>query len=98
MFLVFNGETAGRFRLARRAKIDDGLFDILVLERRNPIAACANMVRHLFGGKPRAVRCMQSSLIEIHAEKSERTDVDGQPGPEFPMYIRCEAGALKVRC
>lgn len=98
MFLVFNGETAGRFRLARRAKIDDGLFDILVLERRNPIATCANMVRHLFGGKPRAIRSIKSSLIEIHAEGSERTDVDGQPGPEFPMYIRCEAGALKVKC
>jgi YegS/Rv2252/BmrU family lipid kinase len=97
MFLVFNGETAGRFRLARGAKVDDGLFDILVLEKRNPVVACVNMVRHLFRGKPRAVRQLRSSLIEIYAEGQERTDVDGQPGPEFPMYVRCMAGALRVR-
>lgn len=97
MFLIFNGETAGRFHLAHGAKIDDGLFDILVLEKRNPVVACVNMMRHLFRGKPRAVRQLRSSLIEIFAEEQERTDVDGQPGPEFPMYVRCEAGALRVR-
>lgn len=97
MFLVFNGETAGRFHLARGAKIDDGLFDVLVLERRNPVVACVNMVRHLFRGKPKAVRHLRSALIEIHADGNERTDVDGQPGPDFPMYVRCQAGALRVR-
>lgn len=97
MFLVFNGETAGRFHLAHGAKIDDGLFDVLVLERRNPIVTCVNMVRHLFRGKPRAIRHLRSSMIEIHAEKHEDTDVDGQPGPEFPMFVHCQAGALRVR-
>lgn len=97
MFLVFNGETAGRFHLAHGAKIDDGLFDVMVLERRNAIATCVNMVRHLLRGKPKAVHHLQSSLIEIYTDGKERTDVDGQPGPDFPMYVRCQAGALKVR-
>ncbi len=34
MVLVFNGETAGGFRLARRSSIKDGLFDCLMLEKR----------------------------------------------------------------
>ena len=97
MFLVFNGETAGRFQLARGAKVDDGLFDVLVLEKRNPVVACMSMVRYLFRGKPRAVRHLRSSLVEIYTDGEERTDVDGQPGPSFPMYVRCEAGALRVR-
>lgn len=97
MFLIFNGETAGRFHLAHGAKVDDGLFDVLVLEKRNPVVTCVNMVRHLFRGKPRAVRHMRSALVEIYAEGYERTDVDGQPGPDFPMFVRCEAGALRVR-
>lgn len=97
MFLVFNGETAGRFRLAPGAKVDDGLFDVMVLERRNPITTCVNMVRHLFRGKPKAIHHLRSTLVEIHAEGHEMTDVDGQPGPDFPMYVRCLPGALKVR-
>lgn len=97
MFLVFNGETAGRFHLAHGAKIDDGLFDILVLERRRPLAACMQMVRHIFHGKPRAVRQLRSSMLEIYIDRHEDTDVDGQPGPDFPMFVRCQAGALRVR-
>lgn len=34
MVLVFNGETAGGFRLARRSSIKDGLFDCLMLEKK----------------------------------------------------------------
>ena len=35
MVLVFNGETAGGFRLARRSSIKDGLFDCIMLEKKN---------------------------------------------------------------
>lgn len=98
MFLVFNGETAGRFPLARNAKIDDGVFDVLILERRNFVATCWNMLRYLLGGNPRAVRRLRSTTLAISATRQERTDVDGQRGPEFPIDIRCEARALTVRC
>ena len=98
MFLAFNGETAGRFPLARKAKIDDGVFDILILCRRNFFVTCWNMLRYLCGSKPRDVRYIKSSFVEITSDRSERTDVDGQRGPDFPIVIRCEAGALTVRC
>ena len=35
MVLVFNGETAGGFRLARRSSVKDGLFDCIMLEKKN---------------------------------------------------------------
>ncbi len=98
MLLAFNGETAGRFPLAREAKVDDGLFDVLILERRNFFATCANMVRYLCGGHPRAIRHLRCSKLHIETSRNEPTDVDGQAGPKFPITIRCEAGALRVRC
>lgn len=98
MFLAFNGETAGRFPLAREASVDDGLLDVLILERHNFFATCFNMVSHLLGGRPRAVRHLRCANLHIEASRQEPTDVDGQPGPTFPITIRCEAGALRVRC
>lgn len=98
MFLAFIGETAGRFRLARKAKIDDGLLDVLILEHRNIFATCWNMLRYLFGGKPKAVRYIQTTTLEVAATSKERTDVDGQAGPDFPMDVKCSMGSIKVRC
>lgn len=97
MFLAFNGRSAGRFKLAPKAKVDDGELDILILEYHNPASTFWNMMRYLMGHQPRAVRYMRSSSIKIVSDMHERTDIDGQPGPDFPMYIHCEAGALKVR-
>ena len=35
MVLIFNGETAGGFHLARRSSIKDGLLDCILLEKKN---------------------------------------------------------------
>ena len=99
MTLIFNGETAGGFRLARRASIRDGFFDGLILERRNLFAACWSMIRYLLGGKPASVRHFKSRNIRITTSAGGvLTDVDGQTGAEFPLDIRCIAGGLRVVC
>lgn len=97
MCLVFNGETAGSFHLAPDAKLDDGLLDILILEYHNPVTTCINMLRHLVKGNPEAVHHLRCQSIEITSPLEERTDVDGQPGPSFPMHISCKVGALRIR-
>lgn len=97
MFLAFNGRSAGRFKLAPMAKIDDGMLDILILDYTNPATMFWNMVSYLCGIKPRSVRYLRSAEIEIISPNHERTDMDGQPGPDFPMIVRCDAGGLKVR-
>ena len=98
MCLVFNGNSAGQFRLAADAKVDDGMLDMLVLEHHSAFITCANMVGHLLGTKPEAVHHIRCKEITITSKLNEPTDVDGEPGPQFPMHIRCEAGALRIRC
>lgn len=97
MFLAMNGKSAGHFTLAPSASVEDGLLDILVLEYSKPVRIFWNMIRYLLGNKPSAVRHMRSERIEILSEKHERTDVDGQRGPDFPMLVECEKGVLRIR-
>jgi len=96
MVLIFNGETAGRFRLARTARIDDGVFDCIMLEKRNPIVSCWHMIRYLMGGSPRSVRYFKSSALEMTSTLDEATDVDGQKGERFPLSIVCHGSGIEV--
>lgn len=96
--LIFNGETAGGFRLARRSSVEDGLFDCLLMEKRNLLYSSWTMLRYLLGGSPRAVRHLRTAELELHAEVPEPTDADGQQGASFPLTIRCLKGALQIQC
>lgn len=98
MALIFNGETAGGFHLARRSSVQDGHFDCLLLEKRNLLLSSWDMVRYLLGGNPRSVRKIHAQHIEITSPIDEPTDVDGQQGVHFPLSIRCLAGALRIQC
>ena len=96
--LIFNGETAGGFRLARRSSIQDGHFECLLLEKRNFLHACWTMVRYLLGGDPKAIRHLHVRSLEIHSTINELTDVDGQRGAEFPLSVHCLEDALRIQC
>lgn len=98
MFLAFNGRSAGQFRLAPEAKIDDGQLDVLILRYDNMAKTCWSMMHYLVGGMPEAVNYIRTDKIELLCAQRERTDVDGQPGPDFPLSIECLHGALKIRC
>lgn len=98
MVLIFNGETAGGFRLARRASIKDGLLDCILLEKRDPLRSALAMGQYLLGGNPKIVRHLRARQIEIRSTVNEPTDVDGQPGAEFPLHITCQAGGLRMIC
>ena len=98
MVLVFNGETAGGFRLARRSSIKDGLFDCIMLEKKNFLRSTLAMGRYLLRGNPKIVRHLRAQRIDIRSSVNEPTDVDGQKGAEFPLHIECLAGGLRVMC
>ena len=98
MVLVFNGETAGGFHLARRSSIKDGLFDCILLEMKNFFRSTLAMCRYLAGGSPKIVRHLRAQRIDIRSTVNEPTDVDGQKGAEFPLHIECLAGGLQVMC
>ena len=96
--LIFNGETAGGFRLARRASLRDGELNCLLLEKRSFLNACWTMVRYLLGGSPRTIHHLDVAQIELHSPIQEPTDVDGQQGARFPLTIQCLKGALQLQC
>ena len=98
MVLIFNGETAGGFHLARRSSIKDGLFDCILLEKKNFFRSTLAMCRYLAGGQPKIVRHLQARTIDIRSTVNEPTDVDGQKGAEFPLHIECIAGGLRIMC
>ena len=98
MVLIFNGETAGGFPLARRSSIKDGLLDCILLEKRDLLRSTLAMGQYLLGGNPKIVRHLQARRIEIRSTVNEPTDVDGQRGAEFPLHIECIAGGLRVVC
>lgn len=98
MVLIFNGETAGGFRLARRSSVRDGLFDVLMLEKRNILLSTLAMGRYLLGGNPRIIHRLQVRSLDIESTLNEPTDVDGQRGAEFPLRVECLKGELRIRC
>lgn len=97
MMLIFNGRSAGRFKLAPDASINDGMLDILILDYENMAKICASMMHYLIGGKDSKVRYIRTNHIELHCDINERTDVDGQPGPQFPLSVECLKDELKIR-
>lgn len=98
MVLIFNGETAGGFRLARRSCIQDGLFDCILLEKKNFLVSIFAMGRYLLGGNPKIVKHLRARTLDITSTINEPTDVDGQKGANFPLHIECLAGELQVVC
>lgn len=97
MFLAFNGNSAGQFKLAPKSNIDDGKLDILILDYDNRVRTCWNMMNYLINRESGAVRHLQCERIELDCNIDEHTDIDGQPGPRMPLSIECLAGALKIK-
>ena len=97
ILLAFNGVTAGRFRLTRMSRVDDGVMDVVVLESRgSKILTYGDMFRYLLGGNPEAVHHFRCSELNITTKEQPITDVDGERGPELPLHVVCEPGALKI--
>ena len=76
MVLIFNGETAGGFRLARTSSIRDGLFDCILLEKKDLFRSTLAMGHYLLGGNPKIVRQIRARQIDIRSTINEPTDVD----------------------
>lgn len=97
--LIFNGKTAGNLKLARTSELDDGLLDVLIIKGQNPIETFHTVFLYVSGitrRYPREVKHIMCSRLTAHAQSAETTDVDGQPGPDFPLDVWCDKGGLRV--
>lgn len=101
IFFVFNGKTAGNFRLAHSSEIDDGLLDVLVVKGDNPLETIQTVFHYLSLHRrrtnyPSGMAHIQCSRLTAVSATDEPTDVDGQPGPRFPLTVTCEKHAIRV--
>lgn len=101
ILLIFNGKTAGSLKLARTSELDDGLLDVLIIKGDNPIETFNTVFLYVSGitkNYPREVAHIRCSRLTVNAAQSETTDIDGQPGPDFPLDVWCDKGGLRVIC
>lgn len=96
--LVFNGQTAGNFKLATKASADDGLLDVIIFKAIPIIELIPLFVKVLKGEHLDSDNVIYFKTNNIYIESNEDivTDIDGEKGPDFPLNIKCIKGGLKV--
>ncbi|MEW8954983.1 YegS/Rv2252/BmrU family lipid kinase [Clostridium sp.] len=98
LVLVFNGQTAGNFKLAYKASALDGKLDIIIIKACS-IRELIPLFIRIFKGEhlddPNIIYFKTDKLI-IECEEDIVTDIDGEKGPDFPLDIECVKGGLKI--
>lgn len=98
LMLVFNGQTAGNFKLAYNAQIDDGLLDVIII-KACLIKELINLLIKMLKGEHlecNEVIYFKTDKLNIECYENIVTDIDGQRGPDFPVTIECKKGGISV--
>lgn len=98
LMLIFNGQTAGNFKLATRSSAMDGFLDVIVIKAVQifeilPLFIKVLKGEHLDSNK---VIYFKTDDLYIECEEGILTDVDGERGPDFPLHVQCIKGAIEV--
>lgn len=99
LFLILNGSSAGGFnKLAPKARIDDGLLDVIAIKSTNITNILSLFLKILRGehfGDPN-VYSFTTDRLSIACEGACETDIDGERGPDLPLDIEVKKHFLKV--
>ncbi|MEK6266413.1 MAG: YegS/Rv2252/BmrU family lipid kinase [Clostridium sp.] len=99
LMLVFNGQTAGNLKFAYKAKIDDGLLDVIIIKAgimKNIINIFIKMLRNEYLENVDGIVYFKTNRLEVECYEDIVTDIDGERGPDFPLIIECEKGGISV--
>ena len=98
LILVFNGQTAGNFKLATRADVNDGYLDVIMIKAVPIIDILPLFIKILKGEHLDSDKVIyfKTDDILIESEEDIVVDIDGEKGPDFPLRIRCIKGGIKV--
>ncbi len=93
-----SGVYGGGMRLAPDARLDDGLLDVVAIERVSKLRFLANLPRVFKGTHVRlsSVKVLQAAEITISADRPFTLYADGDPIAELPARIRALPGAVRV--
>ena len=99
LMLVFNGQTAGNLKLAYKAKVDDGLLDVIIIKAgimKNILNIFIRMLRNEHLEDVEGIVYFKTNRLEIECSEDIVTDIDGERGPDFPLVIQCEEGGVSI--
>lgn len=99
LMLVFNGRTAGNFKLAYKAEVDDGLLDVIIIKAgpiKDMIALFIKMLRGDHLENTAGLMYFKAKKIEVECHENIVTDIDGERGPDFPLVIECIKEGIEV--
>jgi len=99
LMLVFNGQTAGNLKFAYKAKVDDGLLDVIIIKAgtmKNILNVFIKMLRIEHLENVDGVIYFKTNKLKIECSEDIVTDIDGERGPDFPLFIECEKGGISI--
>lgn len=99
LMLVFNGQTAGNFKMAYKAQVDDGLLDVIIIKAgmlKDIISLFIKILKGEHLEDSNELVYFKTSKLEIECYENIVTDIDGERGPDFPVSIECIKGGLKI--
>lgn len=102
IFFVFNGKTAGNINIAYNSKITDGLLDVIIVKSDSIVSTISSLFKFFRGEhleESSNLIHFKTSNLEVSCKNINNnitTDIDGEPGPEFPLSITCLTNSLKL--
>ena len=99
-FVIVNSGVVGSFKNAAvKAKIDDGLLDMIIVKKCNA-AELMRLTFDLLSGhdvsQDKSVIYIQAASFKITAEETLESDLDGEKGPALPLYIDTLPAAIEL--
>lgn len=98
LVLVFNGQTAGSFKLATRSDVSDGFLDVILIKAipiRNILPLFVKILKGDHLDSDQVIYFKTDDLV-IECNENIVTDIDGEKGPDFPLHLQCIKGGLKI--
>lgn len=101
LMLIFNGKTAGNINLAYKAKVNDGLLDVIIIKgvilpNMLPLLISVLKGEHLEEYNKDNILYFKTKEVNIECMDDLITDIDGEKGPDFPLNIRCIEDGLEI--
>lgn len=101
LMLIFNGKTAGNINLAYKAKVDDGLLDVIIVKKvllPNMLPLLISILKgeHLEGYNKNEILYFKTKKLKINCKDNLITDIDGEKGPDFPLEIECIKDGIQL--
>jgi YegS/Rv2252/BmrU family lipid kinase len=93
-----SGVYGGGMRLAPDARLDDGLLDVVAIERVGRLRFLADLPKVFKGAHVRlpSVQVLRAAEVEISADRDFALYADGDPIAQLPVRVRALPAAVRV--